>query len=221
MPGSQRGPDAIRQGVVFREMAPNPVKRTAFIERLLLAAAVVSASVTLLIFAFMILLALPLFREGLFFGLLSQPWLPDRGVFGVYPMILGTASIALLSMVIGFPLSLGVSALISTFAPGALGRLLKKSVQMMTAIPTVIYGFVGIFLLVPVVRRLFGGTSGMCILSAALMLAVLVAPTMILFFTDSFHRVPKKYTDAADALGATPADTRDSSCGRPPGRGRG
>jgi phosphate transport system permease protein len=68
----------------------------------------------------------------------------------------------------------------------------------------VIYGFVGIFLLVPIVRGIHGGGSGLCILSAALMLAVLISPTMILFFSDSLDRVPKSLRDAADALGATP-----------------
>jgi phosphate transport system permease protein len=75
----------------------------------------------------------------------------------------------------------------------------------MTGIPTVVYGFVGIFLLVPIVRGVHGGGSGLCVLSAALMLAVLISPTMILFFSDSLDRVPKSYQDAADALGATPS----------------
>ena len=71
----------------------------------------------------------------------------------------------------------------------------------MTAIPTVIYGFVGIFLLVPLVRELFLKGSGMCILSAAIMLSVLISPTMILFFVDSFARVPQSDLNAVDALG--------------------
>ncbi len=175
-------------------------------ERLFWAAAILSASVTALIFGFMVVLGLPLFEDGLFFDLLSRPWLPDRGILGIYPMIVGTVSIALLSLVFAFPVGIGVSALAGTLAPGRFGRLLKKAVQMMTAIPTVIYGFVGIFLLVPTVRELFGGGSGMCILSAAAMLSVLIAPTMILFFTESFENVPRAYTDAADALGATPVE---------------
>jgi phosphate transport system permease protein len=74
----------------------------------------------------------------------------------------------------------------------------------MTGIPTVVYGFVGVFLLTPVLRRLFDHGSGLCVLGASVMLAVLVAPTMILFMADGFARVPKSYLDAADALGATP-----------------
>jgi phosphate transport system permease protein len=181
------------------------MNKETFIERLFLSAAVISASVTILIFGFMVMLALPLFEEGLFFEVLTRPWLPDKGIFGIYPMIVGTVLIASLSLIFSFPFSLGVSALISTIAPKRIGRFLKMSVQMMTGIPTVIYGFVGIFLLVPIIRKWFGDGSGMCILSAALMLSVLIAPTMILFFTDSFANVPKSHTDAIEALGGTPA----------------
>lgn len=74
----------------------------------------------------------------------------------------------------------------------------------MTAIPTVIYGFVGIFLLVPIVRQLFSHGSGMSILSASIMLGILISPTMILLFSQSFSRVPKHFLNAADALGASP-----------------
>ncbi len=172
--------------------------------RLFLSAAILSASVTVLIFGFMVVLALPLFKEGLFFDILSRPWLPDSNIFGIFPMIVGTVSIALLSLVFGFPLSLGGPALASIFAPTRIGFLLKKTVQMMTGIPTVIYGFVGVFLLVPIVREMFGGGSGMCILAASAMLSVLIAPTMILFFSESFENVPKQHIDAVDALGGTP-----------------
>ena len=170
-------------------------------KRLFFLAVVLSASVTVLIFGFMVGLALPLFSKGLFFEVLSRPWLPDKGVFGIFPMIAGTVSIALLSLVFAFPMSLGVSALTAVLAPRFIGSILKKTVQMMTGIPTVIYGFVGIFLLVPLVRELFDGGSGMCILSAAMMLSVLIAPTMILFFSESFKGVPKKITDAAGRAG--------------------
>jgi phosphate transport system permease protein len=73
----------------------------------------------------------------------------------------------------------------------------------MTGIPTVIYGFVGVFLLVPLMREVSGRGSGMGILTAALMLAVLVAPTMILFFLQGFDRVPPSWTNAATALGGS------------------
>ncbi|MBU1743937.1 MAG: ABC transporter permease subunit, partial [Proteobacteria bacterium] len=71
--------------------------------------------------------------------------------------------------------------------------------------PTVVYGFVGIFLLVPMVREIFQDGSGMCVLTASLMLAVLISPTLILFFVDGFDRVPRSYLDAVAALGGNEA----------------
>ena len=83
-------------------------------------------------------------------------------------------------------------------------RTNSKAFHHLSAIPTVIYGFVGVCLLMPLVRDLFSHGSGMSIFSAAIMLGLLIFPTMILFFCSSFEQVPKIYTDAVDSLGATP-----------------
>ena len=176
------------------------------IEKIFLLSTIISSSITLLILGFMAYMALPLLRGGLF-RLLTEPWMPQQGFYGIYPMIVGTSVISLLSLLIAFPVSLGCSFLISSIGPKSLSAVFRRIVQMMTGIPTVIYGFVGIFLLVPLIREFFQGGSGMCILTAALMLGVLISPTMILFFCDSFDRVPRSYIDAADSLGANRLQT--------------
>jgi phosphate transport system permease protein len=119
-------------------------------------------------------------------------------------MIIGTGAISLLSLLFAFPLSLGCSFLIGSIAPQSVSKWFRRLIELMTGIPTVIYGFVGVFLLVPIVRELFGRGSGLCILTAALVLGIMITPTMTLFFCDSFDRIPKAYLDAADALGASP-----------------
>ncbi|MFH2093400.1 MAG: ABC transporter permease subunit [Pseudomonadota bacterium] len=167
-------------------------------------ASIVSATLTLSVLGFMILLSLPVLKTGMVFKILTNPWSPDHGQYGLLAMIIGTLYIALLSLTLSFPISLGCSFFIQIIYPNGPGRWLKKMVQLMTAVPTVIYGFVGVFLLVPMVRNFFSYGSGMCILSASLMLAVLISPTMILFFSQSFARVPRPYLNAAEALGATP-----------------
>jgi len=167
------------------------------------AAACISAVATLLVFCFMLLVSYPvLLTKGFLINALTSPWSPHNGQFGIGPMIAGTLYIAFLSLLIAFPLSLGCSIFIENNQSCTKGRLLKKIVQLMTAVPTVIYGFVGVFLLVPIVRQLFVSGSGMCILSASLMLALLISPTMILFFSQSFAMVPKTYLNAVDALGS-------------------
>jgi len=161
-------------------------------------------SITLCVLGFMILLSLPVLEIGMLWEILTDPWSPDHGQFGILPMIVGTIYIAGFGLLISFPMSLGCSFFIQITHPGRPGACLKKMVQLMTAIPTVIYGFIGIFLLVPVVRDLFSYGSGMSILSASIMLGLLIAPTMILFFSQSFERVPKHFMDAVDALGGSP-----------------
>ncbi|MDP3284882.1 MAG: ABC transporter permease subunit [Desulfobacterales bacterium] len=180
------------------------MKKERFAETGFLGAAVLSASLAALILIFMLFLGFPLFREGYFFTLLTTPWNPDHGLFGIYPMLSGTLSIVFLSLCWAFPLSLGASALISVIAPPGFAKFCKKTVQMLTGIPTVIYGFVGVFLLVPFVREVFASGSGMSILSASFMLSMVISPTMILIFTDTFESIPASYSAAADALGASP-----------------
>jgi phosphate transport system permease protein len=166
-------------------------------------AALASAAVTLVIFGFMAVLGLPLLKGGRFLQVLLGSWSPVHHRYGIYPMIWGTLSIAGLGFALALPVSLGCAAFIRITAPKGAARVLHHLVQLMTGIPTVIYGFVGIFLLVPLVREGFGRGSGLCILTAGLMLALLVAPTMILFFSDGLARVPRQYRLAASALGAT------------------
>ncbi len=166
-------------------------------------ASFLSAAITLFVLGFMVLLSLPVLENKMLWDILSGPWSPDHGQFGIFSMIIGTFYIAGLSLLISFPVSLGCSFFIQITHPNRWGQFLKKTVQLMTAIPTVIYGFVGVFLLVPHVRHFFSYGSGMSILSASIMLGILISPTMILFFSQSFARVPKTMTDAVDALGGT------------------
>ena len=167
-------------------------------------AAFLSAAVTLVVFVFMAALGLPLIQDGQIFHILWGPWSPVHHAYGIRPMILGSFWIALFGLILAVPLSLGCAVFITVTAPRGPARILHWLVQLMTGIPTVIYGFVGIFLLVPLVRRFLGGGAGFSILTASLMLAVLVAPTMILFFVDGLARVPRAHCRAVTALGGTP-----------------
>lgn len=175
------------------------------IEKLFFLAACVSGLITFFILIFLLIPAIPLFSGGHFFSILTDPWNPSLGEFGIYPMIAGTLSITMLTMVFAFPLSLGCAMLISIGNQSIFTRLLRKIVEMMTGIPSVVYGFVGIALLVPLVRDISNVGSGMSVLAAALMLTLLVSPTMILLFYDSFLRVPPSYGNAILAVGGTEA----------------
>jgi phosphate transport system permease protein len=172
-------------------------------ERLLCLSALASSAITLAILVFLVVMGLPLMRAGGVLPLLYSPWAPFQGSFGIFPMIVGTCAISLASLMLAFPLSLGCSFLIAAVAPSAVSRGFRRLIELMTGIPTVVYGFVGIFLLVPILRELFQSGSGMSLLTASLVLGIMITPTMTLFFCDSFDRIPKSYLDAAEALGAS------------------
>ena len=100
-------------------------------EKLFLTSAVLSVTVTVLIFGFMFVLGLPLIEGGHFFDLLKNPWSPSHGLYGIYPMLVGTVAMALLSVFFAFPVSLGCACLISVLEVRIFGRFLRRVVQVM------------------------------------------------------------------------------------------
>ena len=172
-------------------------------EYLFLTAAVFSGLLTVAVFFFLFYFGLPLMQSGQLAGLLFSSWAPDKGLYGIYPMLTTSLTLAVLSMLISFPVSLGCSFIITSLAPVRLRRVLLTMVRVMTGIPTVVYSFAALFLLVPLMRNLVGHGSGMSILTAAPVLALVIAPTMILFFVNSFTGVSSSFTLAVDALGGS------------------
>lgn len=172
-------------------------------EYLFFIAAAVVGLLTAAIFFFLVFSGLPLLMSGQLVELLFSPWAPDQGLYGIYPMLAASFILAILSMLMSFPLSLGVSFLITSLAPSGLRRYLLALIRVMTSIPTVVYSFAALFLLVPIMRSLMGYGSGMSLITAAPVLALVTAPTMILFFVNSFNNVSSDFTLAADAIGCT------------------
>lgn len=174
------------------------IARNVFLLSALASAIIVSA-----ILVFMIALGLPLFRESSFLSIFTGPWAPQQGGYGIWPMMIGSLVIAGLATALALPLSLGTAFVAVALGGVRVRRVLGGLVRFMTGVPTVVYGFVGLFLLVPLIRNAFGG-PGLSVLAAGIGLAVLISPTMILFFTDSLLAVDPVYVQAAKALGASP-----------------
>lgn len=163
-----------------------------------------SGLLTVAVFLMMLVLGWPLLSSGQIFSLLFQNWLPAQGIYGIYPMLLGSVTIALLAMCLSLPISLGTAFVAATLASRPWRKCIVAAVRFMAGIPTVIYGFVAVFLLVPFMREQLTGGSGMNILTAAAVLALLIAPTMIVFFVSGLESVEKSYCLAVDALGGRP-----------------
>lgn len=173
------------------------------VERFFKLSALLSIGIIFLIFLFMLIMGLPLIKEGLFY-FLTEDWDPFRGLYGIGPMIVGTLAISLVALIFALPLSLGCSAFITVVKFHKIANLLTKTVQVSAGIPPVIYGFIAIFTLVPFFRDFFEVGSGMSILSASLVLAILISPTMILIFVDAFRSVRSSYLLAIDSMGCSP-----------------
>ncbi len=162
------------------------------------------AFLTIAVFGMMLYLGWPLLSSGQFFVLLTQEWRPSQQIYGIYPMMAGSFAIALLALCLSLPISLGTAFIAATLAPQRLRKVVLVMVRFMAGIPTVIYGFVAVFLLVPFMREQLAGGSGFTLLTASMVLALLIAPTMIVFFVNGLGNVDKSYCLAVDALGGKP-----------------
>lgn len=159
---------------------------------------------------FLFLLTVFIFREGLplFFKispgafLFGQIWRPLHGQFGVLPMLLGSALVTALALLIGVPVALACAIVLAELAPRRLRALLKPIIELLACIPSVVYGFLGLVTIVPAVRQHLGG-PGASALSAALVLSVMILPTIAAVATDALLAVPASYREGALALGAT------------------
>jgi phosphate ABC transporter permease protein PstC len=138
--------------------------------------------------------------------LLGCKWAPTKKIFGIFPMIVGSIQVTLGALVLGVPLSLLVAIFLSEFAHTTTRIVLKPMIELLAAIPSVVFGFIGVVVLVPMVREVFGGT-GFSVLTASIILGIMVLPTIISIAYDALRAVPQSYREGALALGATPWQT--------------
>nr|WP_320012234.1 ABC transporter permease subunit [uncultured Desulfobulbus sp.] len=152
----------------------------------------------------MAILGWPLVENGRLSVLFSTYWNPRDQGYGILPMMLGSLRITFLALLFSLPMSIATACLTEVLAPRPLRRVLFTTIRFMAGVPTVVYGFVAVFLLVPFMREYLIYGSGFSILTASLVLAVLIAPTMIIFFVNGLQSVPRSYTRAVESLGARP-----------------
>lgn len=132
-----------------------------------------------LLFAMLLAFALPVFLQPGGAGVFTWTWRPYQGEYGILPMFAGSLLLSFSTLLLAWPLSLAVCCWTLDRKPGLLRTLVRGLLRFMTAVPTVVYGFAALFLLTPLIRAALGG-SGLCWLTAALMLTLLILPTMTL-----------------------------------------
>ncbi|MFH1097191.1 MAG: phosphate ABC transporter permease subunit PstC [Candidatus Desantisbacteria bacterium] len=157
-----------------------------------------------------LLIALFIFQEGLPIILrvgiqefvCGTHWSPQQGQFGIFPMIIGTAWITAGAILISLPLSLSCAIYLSEFSTPKVRGILKPIIELLAGIPSVVYGFMGMVILFPLIRNYFGG-AGPSILSASIILGIMILPTITSIAIDSLQSVPYSFREGSLALGAT------------------
>ncbi len=137
---------------------------------------------------------------------LSPYWEPsdeDAPEYGILALVAGTASVTGLALVVAIPFSLGAAIFIGEFATGKTREFLKVLVELLAAIPSVVWGFIGLTILNPLIIKVFDVPVGLTVLNAGLILGLMAAPIMTSIAEDALKAVPDRYREAAEAMGAT------------------
>ena len=178
---------------------------------LFLACGVVAIGFVLVITVYLVLSGLPAIRQvGLIPFLFGKQWASTHATdpqFGILPFVLtsvyGTAG----AVLIGVPVGLFTAIFLARLAPPKLAAAVRPAVDLLAGIPSVVYGLVGMFVLVPLIRRAFQIPAGDSLLAAILVLAVMILPSIISVSETALRAVPREYEEASLALGATEVET--------------
>ena len=141
-------------------------------------------------------------KIGLVDFIFSGDWYPMEGRFGIFPMIVGSLAVTAGAMVIGVVFGLGCAVLLTQFSSPRVISIVKPSIELLAGIPSVVFGFIGVVILVPFIRDTLGG-PGLSVLAASIVLGVMVLPTVTSISVDALQAVPRSYREGSIALGAT------------------
>ncbi len=161
----------------------------------------------LAIFVFVLREALPVVHKVNFVEFFTSPnWRPDSArvpQYGILALLCGTAAVSILSMLIAIPLGLGAAVYVAEFCPGRTGEILKIVIEMLAAIPSIVWGFIGVVLLAPLLSKYLGAAPGVNVLNGSIILALMSVPVIVSVGEDSLKAVPDSYREAALSLGAS------------------
>ncbi|MBS7311237.1 MAG: phosphate ABC transporter permease subunit PstC [Treponema sp.] len=178
-------------------------KKEKVFEILFLLTAGFSILAVLMICLFLFANGIPAIHKiGVIDFLFGQRWKPGNDLYGIFPMIVGSLYVTAGAIIFGVPVGLMTAVFLSRFCPKKLHGILKNGIDLLAGIPSVVYGFFGLMVIVPFVRNVFGG-NGSSILTASLLLGMMILPTIISVSESSLNSVPSTYYEGARALGAT------------------
>ncbi len=179
----------------------NEVKEFAM-KLVFLLAACASIIAVLLICVFMFGNGIPAMKEiGFVKFLTGCEWRPLNNVFGIFPMIVGSIYVTLGAIILGVPIGILCATYMARFCPPKLYKIMKPAVDLLAGIPSIVYGFFGLVVIVPMMQNLVGNGKG--ILTASIMLGIMILPTIISVSESNIRAVPESYYEGSLALGAT------------------
>ena len=168
-----------------------------------LTAACVSIIAVILICVFLFASGVPAIKEiGVSDFLFGDSWKPNQDLYGVFPMIIGSVYVTAGAILIGVPIGLLCAVFMARYCPKGLYRVLKPAVDLLAGIPSIVYGFFGLMVIVPLVQGSLGG-SGKCLLTSSVLLGIMILPTIISVSESNIRAVPEYYYEGSLALGAT------------------
>lgn len=141
-------------------------------------------------------------KIGVFQFLAGEKWKPGNDLYGILPMILGSIYVTAGAVIIGVPIGILTAVFMSKFCPRHIYKVVKPAIDLLAGIPSVVYGFFGMVVIVPVVSQLFGG-SGKSMLTASILLGIMILPTIIGVSESAINAVPSSYYEGSLALGAS------------------
>ena len=174
-----------------------------FWEIIFLLAAGFSFLAVILICLFLFANGIPAIQKiGVADFLFGTKWKPGNDLYGIFPMILGSFYVTTGAVIVGVPVGLMTAVFLSKFCPEWLHKILKPAIDLLAGIPSVVYGFFGLMVIVPAVRNVFGG-NGSSILTASILLGMMILPTIISVSESALNAVPQSFYEGSRALGAT------------------
>lgn len=188
------------------------------VEKLILISAIMATISVALITIFIFQSGLPVLAEyGVFQFIFGTNWSPASGSFGILPLIMGTLSVTLGALIIGIPTGLACAIFLAEILPKRWARAFKSAIELLAGIPSVVYGFFGLVVLVPAIRtyivpifQLFNpnvSSTGFSILAGAMILAIMILPTIVSISENAIAAVPREFKEASLALGANKMQT--------------
>lgn len=177
--------------------------RETIMHGVFLVCALASILAVALICVFLFANGLPAMKEIGFLNFLTgTTWRPGNDIYGILPMIVGSIYITAGAIVIGVPVGLLTAIFMAFYCPKRIYGILKPCTELLAGIPSIVYGFFGMVVVVPIIRNLFGGT-GNSVLTVSIILGIMILPTIVGMSVSALKAVPDSYYEGAVALGAT------------------